>query len=371
MASPDTLCFKFPKAADNKAVGGSAHNVMVNRIMPETEVLILSDIDHSKNTSMFHDVFGDGKIVGYAKQGVTDIHIELFPRHQMLINDLSSKSITAPQFVEAMLAEGGVNAWLSEADQIKQTNDLAKLIVTAQENGIKIHASMQETTPEQHIRSQNMMLESQGKFGEVLNTVDEYIDTLNGLGFILPEEDVNTLYGLADDFLIGAEDYDGNVVGNIYDATQSMDGQYPDIQELRNKIISLKSEQWEIDNDLFIAETEYGIENDVHLAAYIADSRTGKAIVMHGSDHGANNNNDLDEHLQSRVGNVARVNMLYGDDEVGLNLTEKAKDPAEFDYHLGEDRLYINDRNDDGCLEGAPAAIQLDQNISLQLAANP
>ncbi|MFK7839025.1 MAG: hypothetical protein AB8B83_01740 [Bdellovibrionales bacterium] len=368
MGGDSELSRAFPKAADPDAwgrgykLGGSGLNVIENTFLPHSDVIIFSDTDHSKTEDIYEDMFPDSMLSSMSQNGFNNIVIEMPMDAQGLVNDLAQGIIDGPEFVNAMLDMGYGNSHLSPQDNAKQLTDIADVIERgAQQNPpIRVVCAQMPFTPEEESNLEGIIQRS-GTYDQVHNAVNELAEQVG-----LSQENIELLVRNAELFI------DANMFTQNRNGLDFSEELGPLIQSLKQivpaEMVDEFVEKIEQAKDLALGargeyiETllEYRNDSDSRLGELIT-GLGGKSVVVHGSGHGADSNNDLDEILQNEGLKTGRINIIY-DRGASQRLPHKP-DPSEINYHPDRDGLHIKDYDGDQRIEGLPVTIQHNDNM--------
>ena len=353
---------EFHTAAWNGPIASGAEYIS-SVLLPQSDVLILSEFGHDNSQTIYADFFSEDKLNEYASQGVTDIYIEDLESLDHLVKDLVKDDIGREAFIEAVMADIP-NPHVTKDEHLAQVGDIADAIINASKTNppITFHFAQTVRTAEQNEEMGlfDQQLKSHGDEFKVV--ADEFLSScaeqgLNTEGYrgaLLEMEEgfgqnrITFLRGV----LGGKDDwFEQDIREHL---SSHLQGKVSDekIEELGDKLIEIRDHQKETMSAAINRGREFQMDDTV-LANKILETKDpeGTAIVMHGGSHGAKNNNDLDEHLQNEGLAVNRVNVYYDIKDI----TEGAdglSDMADMHYSPLENKMLFFDWNEDGKVNG-------------------
>lgn len=321
------------------------------------DVLIFSDVNHSNSGTMNQDMLSEQKLNQYSSHGVTDIYLEQLEEIQPLVDALARGEITEQNFVDEAMSIS-TNSWISEEENRASKGALASAITqgAASNPPINFHAVQIANTSSQ---AHSLSTLDQGIWdthGQYLERVNELIDDVRQ-HTDLTEADRDFLFngGMGESFIghNGPQFEYSQILEHFGDRVP-----HDVLQDAVVDMYDLKINQLQMASRHAELTAQFRVDNDSILAERIADTRdrSGTAVVIHGSGHGATRggwfSRDLDEILRHEYGlKNARVNVVYDGNDINSNAQQK--DDSEISYFPDEDKVVAHDTNGNGEVEGA------------------
>lgn len=347
----------FDRAAESpNGFGG------VRKIIRQSDVTIYSD-KHSESATIYKDMLSPEKLKAYQADGVKDIYVEDHLNNGPIAKAYAEGRITKEQALDKCDSNGKL-AHLSPEAARQQRSDLLDAYANAKKEGINIHFAQWPMTEPQneeinggiskiHEKVANSLINSANKVsggkGSLALTTEENEalfgkDISDSFNMSLSTKD---RLAAQERFVKGLHQHLGAKLSpkEIIDLTKEVNDQY---------IAQLK-----LQPGRNIAIMQFRIDNDITLSDYIAQSKTpgGRAIVIHGRLHGAQDHKDLDDQLAKRGLRTARIDIDYKGEKDPV----AGKDPTPHRYspNKGSDGTFTVDPSvkSSGFKEPDPTAI--------------
>lgn len=357
---------QFHNAANAGTISGG-FGYIAGTLLPKSDILIFSDMDHVDSKSIYADLFSQQKLEMYAKAGVTDIYVETLEIHQAAIDNIASiKDVDKFYNNLQSIDEAGQCLFLSEYDCAEMNRDLADAVAAGAKMNppIKFHAVQIANTSEQD--SAIAQLDEQAQnigYEKVQAIADKFAEESRKAGVDWSDEDSAFMLGVVSRFQVSRSSMrtidlidKGLINFNGLMESHFQSGWFQDrvpseiIDKFAKQFSDLNKEQNQLFSDAHELVKKYRIDNDVILADRIAETRNpqGRAIVAHGVGHGASVQDDLDEHLQKRGLTVSRVNIFYDSED----LNKHRFDQSDLNYNPVADEITFTDYNGNGRVDG-------------------
>ncbi len=341
-------------------------------MLPQSDVLILSDVNHSRSQTLISDMFSAERLQVYSDQGVTDIYIERVEPVQQHIDALTNQEIDKATFIERVGASSFSCYATDEARQLTSKDAhgrLADAVIAASQmsSPIKFHAAQMSNTDEQSEQLRVLQQQVLSTHRKALDRIDAFFDEANEANILLRSgrggpygvSDIDAVFALGKRFII--DDCDllrgGYKEKAAFNAEATLKNHFKDrvpdemLMRLGQDLNTLNLDQL---ND-YIGKIKmvgkFRIDNDEILARHVMDTRSqdGRVIVVHGAAHGAARHDDLDEHLQNAGFAVNRVNIYY--DSTDINLIRNT-DQSDIHYSLEDNKVSFIDHNGNSIVDG-------------------
>jgi hypothetical protein len=333
-------------------------------VIRNSDILILSDTNHSKSINMINDLFSPDKLTRYSQAGVTDVYLEELESLDPYARKLERGEIGKEEFIDINMSESYPVHYTDEVYRAI-LEDTADAIITGSEMDppVRIHFAQIENTEEQEKELSELQKSIRPPLEEVSDLTNKLVNFFNEQGVELTNSDLEQINLVAKYFsLTGPEQ---EIIDEIYDfnpyekLSRQFEGRLTQntinvsLDDFYNLKWNVEREEAGLASREFDLRMQYRIDNDKILADRIADTKypQGKAIVVHGAAHGAERKNDLDELLEKKGFSVSRVNVVYGE-ENDMNPEDGYQDICDADYYPVSGKLEFRDVNSDGRIEG-------------------